>query len=185
MHEIVKSKSESAFGDASSFARNDSNLSLFREAGGSSATTATARDGETFLDSGPITDIKVLFSGERTPPGYRKVCHVGSDKNADVNRRGPGKGVYVCFRRGGTMLPVTGICVVRESESEFVPPGYTMIEKTATGSYFADLCGGATGERAFLCFCRGESPPITNIAVVYPHLGSRCRQATPCWSARQ
>ena len=105
MHEIVKSKSESAFGDASSFARNDSNLSLFREAGGSSATTATARDGETFLDSGPITDIKVLFSGERTPPEYRKVCHVGSDKNADVNRRGPGKGVYVCFRHGAPCFP--------------------------------------------------------------------------------
>ena len=156
--------------------RSHSTMSLFRDRDGGSAAAASEMDA--LVDSGPITDIKVMYAGERVPRGYKRATHASSDKKADLNRRGGGKSVYVCFRRGGTMLPVTGICIVREGEHEFVPPGYTMIEKTAGGSHYADLCGNsatAAGSRAFLCFCRGESAPITNICVVYPLLG----QVTP------
>ncbi|KAL4092280.1 hypothetical protein QTP88_026805 [Uroleucon formosanum] len=64
--------------------------------------------------------------------------------------------------------PITDLAIVFPSLGEKVPPGYTLIETTATG-LVADLNHGSLrSPEVFLCYQRGRNkPPIVDIGIMY------------------
>ena len=64
--------------------------------------------------------------------------------------------------------PITHIDILAKGET--CPPGYIKISETKSGTH-ADLNKSAGGDYLYLCYKRGDGPPITAVTVVCCSLG--------------
>merc|ERR1712110_870963 len=64
--------------------------------------------------------------------------------------------------------PITDIILIRIGKSK-APPGYVLLQRTASGLLSANLNSGTAGDQLHICYARKEGEaPITSLAVFYP-----------------
>ncbi|KAL7563343.1 hypothetical protein ACA910_014187 [Epithemia clementina (nom. ined.)] len=104
-----------------------------------------------------VTALTVIFPdrNEFIPPGFSVVrdgknrkspseeC-VGEPADIGITER-----VFLCFRRSREGNPITGIVPLSPADGDFVPEGYTVLERTPR-NFVADLNQGSTGKPLFL-----------------------------------
>jgi hypothetical protein len=115
----------------------------------------------------PITDITVLFKGEKVPEGYKVLDKTKSGKVADLNYKNGGKSVFLAYSRAQNNACITGLAVIYADKGEQPPPEFEVIKKTSQGA-LADLNAGNGGHQVFLCVRRSFGAPIIDIEVVFP-----------------
>jgi len=126
---------------------------------------------KTWYSPKPITHIGIVYKGsklEYVPPGFYLVEQSVGNRAADLNRGGH-KNCHVFIGRGENLPPITALSIISASSGEDPPLGFEAVYKT-TGSRAANL-HGEKSEQKYLCYSRGDGPPITDIAVV--HLGKK------------
>ena len=70
---------------------------------------------------------------------------------ANLNHGNNGEKVYLCFKRSREGNPITGIIPLLPNRREYVPEGYTVLERTPR-NHTADLNARGTGHPVFLSF---------------------------------
>jgi hypothetical protein len=113
-----------------------------------------------------VTALAVIFPDKKefVPPGFSVVRRYtsqspsGTDKAltnssaaaADLNFGSTGERVFLCYRRSREGNPLTGIFPLQPLNSETIPEGYTVMERTPR-NHVADINTGA-GAPVFLAF---------------------------------
>jgi len=113
----------------------------------------------------PITHIGIVYKGskfEYVPPGFFLVENSVGNRQADLNRGGR-RNTYIFFGRGENLPPITALSIISASAGEEPPLAYEAVYKT-TGGRPANLHGENT-QQSFLCYSRGDGPPVTDIIV--------------------
>lgn len=65
--------------------------------------------------------------------------------------------------------PITDIILIPSGKTK-APPGYVLLQRTASGLLSANLNSGTAGEQLHICYARKEGEaPITSLAVFYPN----------------
>jgi hypothetical protein len=118
--------------------------------------------------SGPITDIVVLFKGDKVPDGYKMIEKTRGGRAADVNYKNNGKSVFLAVSRSAPLPCITGLAIILADKGEHPPPEFEVIKKTV-GGQLADLNAGSGGHQIFLCVRRGFGTPITDVEVFFPN----------------
>ena len=92
----------------------------------------------------------------QAPNGYLLLERTaGGSIPADLNYKAEGKSMYLCYKRLDDEVeeekPITSVCIIFPNRGEEPPPGFLVLEKTASGED-SNLNAGTKGEECFLCF---------------------------------
>ena len=69
--------------------------------------------------------------------------------------------------------PITDIVVIY-SETSKAPPGYYLLQRTASGMLAANMNSGNAGKQMYICYAREDNkPPITGVALIFPDVDKK------------
>ena len=102
-------------------------------------------------DTMPITTLMPIFAdrGEFLPPGYSLVRR--NQYPCNFNLGTSGERVFLAYRRDRTGNPLTDMQVILPGSSETTPPGFILLDKSASG-LSANLNSGTGGSRVYICY---------------------------------
>ena len=113
----------------------------------------------------PITNIALVFTDngsllkrrapEQIPAkeGWTKIKKTYYDRDvADLNRGKGGREIYLLYKREPNRPAITRLTLHWKVNDEVVPPGFTLLEYTVSGGFYADLNTAAGGPEIYLCY---------------------------------
>ncbi|RYG66715.1 multivesicular body subunit 12 [archaeon] len=148
---------------------------------GSPAETRDYEDvlSQEILDA-PICDVCIIQYGEAVPDGFYRLLKTPSNKKANLNSGSGGNPIYLCLKKdlSGKAAPIVNFIVIFPDRSEYVPPGYHVVQRGKTA---CNINTGTGSERVYLCYKKDFlGNPLIDIQVgciyihmVYPHIPSQ------------
>ena len=120
----------------------------------------------------PIADVSVVLrdQDEAVPNGWDVLeCTVSGENSGNCNQGSKGRKMFLAYRRceSADDVPITDLGVHYASTPEAVPPRYTVVRKSVTGQYSADLNLGTGAGQIYLVTRKSRyEHPVTSIGVI-------------------
>lgn len=119
---------------------------------GSSSETRDYEDvlSQEILDA-PICDVCIIQYGEAVPDGFYRLLKTPSNKKGNLNSGSGGNPIYLCIKKDltGKAAPIVNFIVIFPDRSEYVPPGYHVVQRGKTA---CNINTGTGSERVYLCY---------------------------------